>query len=977
VKVVHSGAVCYFSGLLPAGFMRFTLCDVEVVRQFPCAEVITGDLGDISVIAEAWKKADGAQSESLPKALKAAYYLQSKVVLLERVTPAGFALSEKRLQEKGLFGLLVQSQDYKEIPLTQLMLCSHWPALKAEMISIAAVLDSIICSHSGAVAASSDFEAPETPWYDQPIADPKCDLCLQVSVSMVTLIDVDGSSFPFGFQAGSTISDVLQAHARLTGPLTVQLVSDDRGHFLPFNQVIEPGQAILVFLSKSGEGEHFSNRAPESESDRDAAPPSVGDVDMGPGRPDGILSPLPVPNVAAAGESGLLPRMPDETLQADLPSDVKSGALPTSVISPTAVWTQQCQPEGDSEFSASEQGKLPSLWGSVQALLGLTQQQFLRLSVPCIGDSAKLLSLRSQVVTINERIQLLDVQQGLWADDEIAFHLKQLVEQFCSLPKADPSMCLGTQSLPAAVPIASDELSLFQLLAADCQMLKDFVIGVFKWDKHWFPVLFLPAGDHDRIALIVEHGKDMGDDEIRFHLATLLKQRGDRILVGHEVLPIVLGFEGINFLNWDATGHIVTEKWCQSFPQVKEKGHQIVRGRAQTVSTKAVKFGQFAPVRIGKTRRWLMSLSVSDRAAYRKLLNGAHITQDAKHYCQESESDVCMYCPCVDSRFHRFWQCPSFQACREGVDDELFAALPELPECVTCYGWALRPTTCVEWYGFLHNIACPDLPVAPDVAGDMLHVFTDGSCCNPAYPEARFASYAVVTADPAMLQPARVLDCGPLPGLRQTSVRAELFAVHRVIRIAATYGLRVMIWSDCLSVVRRLRRIIGGARVKINSPNADLWLRIQNDLQEGSCEIHCTKVTAHRNLEEANTLLEEWCFQHNHFADRAAAHAQDLRPADFWDLLARHTAACVRVDAWNAQIQKVLLAVSKQVLEGVNNHEAEPESVPITSVPIQTWQPLPDLPVLPQGAVRWYGSSIVQSFAKVLREILRHSGVKV
>ena len=43
-----------------------------------------------------------------------------------------------------------------------------------------------------------------------------------------------------------------------------------------------------------------------------------------------------------------------------------------------------------------------------------------------------------------------------------------------AVSEADPSMCLGTQSLPAAVPIASDELSLFQLLAADCQMLKDF-----------------------------------------------------------------------------------------------------------------------------------------------------------------------------------------------------------------------------------------------------------------------------------------------------------------------------------------------------------------------------------------------------------------------------------------------------------------------------------------------------------------------
>ena len=373
------------------------------------------------------------------------------------------------------------------------------------MISIAAVLDSIICSHSGAVAASSDFEAPETPWYDQPIADPKCDLCLQVSVSMVTLIDVDGSSFPFGFQAGSTISDVLQAHARLTGPLTVQLVSDDRGAFPSVQPSgLSRDKPFLFSWSKSGEGEHFSNRAPESESDRDAAPPSVGDVDMGPGRPDGILSPLPVPNVAAAGESGLLPRMPDETLQADLPSDVKSGALPTSVISPTAVWTQQCQPEGDSEFSASEQGKLPSLWDSVQALLGLTQQQFLRLSVPCIGDSAKLLSLRSQVVTINERIQLLDVQQGLWADDEIAFHLKQLVEQFCSLPKVadtgkakvcviDP-LLLGAWICGCGFPIEDWAKCHVGVLQSSIQ-----VIGVGRLDTHWIPFQLVPCGVHANI----------------------------------------------------------------------------------------------------------------------------------------------------------------------------------------------------------------------------------------------------------------------------------------------------------------------------------------------------------------------------------------------------------------------------------------------------------------------------------------------
>ena len=74
---------------------------------------------------------------------------------------------------------------------------------------------------------------------------------------------------------------------------------------------------------------------------------------------------------------------------------------------------------------------MPPLWGSVHALFGLTQQQFLRLAVPCIGDSTKLLSLRSQIVTPNERIQLIHSQQDLFADDEIAFHLKQLVDQFC------------------------------------------------------------------------------------------------------------------------------------------------------------------------------------------------------------------------------------------------------------------------------------------------------------------------------------------------------------------------------------------------------------------------------------------------------------------------------------------------------------------------------------------------------------------
>lgn len=371
-------------------------------------------------------------------------------------------------------------------------------------------------------------------------------------------------------------------------------------------------------------------------------------------------------------------------------------------------------------------------------------------------------------------------------------------------------------------------------------------------------------------------------------------------------------------------------------------------------------FSELDRVDPGKTRRWLASLPPADRAVYRKLLNGAHITQDGKHYCQESDSDICEFCLSVDSRYHRFWICPAFQDCRTAVSDELFAALPELPECVTGYGWALRPSTSREWYSFLHQVRCGEVPKPPPFSGETLHVFTDGSCCNPAYPDARFASYAIVTADPAMVWPSKVLESGALPGLRQTSVRAELFAVHKVIRLAAIHSLQAMIWTDCLSVVRRLRRILGGARVKINSPNSDLWMQIQNDLDHAQCVVHCTKVAAHRRLEEAQTPLEEWCFLHNQFADHAAAKAQDHRPAYFWDLLARHTAACVKIDSWNAQIQSVLLSVSKQVLDAKVTHDGDMELVPMPDDRVPVWQPLPVLDELPSGAVRWYGLGMVQ-----------------
>jgi hypothetical protein len=80
----------------------------------------------------------------------------------------------------------------------------------------------------------------------------------------------------------------------------------------------------------------------------------------------------------------------------------------------------------------------------------------------------------------------------------------------------------------------------------------------------------------DRIELFRAHGTAMGDDEIRFHLFALQSQRYKLQASSAEKKPDVICFESLNFLQWDDVGHILTEKWCVGFPQVKQLGHQIV-----------------------------------------------------------------------------------------------------------------------------------------------------------------------------------------------------------------------------------------------------------------------------------------------------------------------------------------------------------------------------------------------------------------
>ena len=266
------------------------------------------------------------------------------------------------------------------------------------------------------------------------------------------------------------------------------------------------------------------------------------------------------------------------------------------------------------------------------------------------------------------------------------------------------------------------------------------------------------------------------------------------------------------------------------------------------------------------TRRWIAQMPTEHAGMCRKLLNGAHFTREAQQYWQQTGEDLCQFCECSDSRYHRFWQCEAFCHLRQHMDPHVWAMVPFLPEFLTCYGWGLRPAT---WKKYLHTslqiVESPfDLTLMHCPADGCLELFTDGSCHFPTHV-GRLAGWAAVQADPSYMDvspQSRVLAASPLQGLLQTAYRAELRAVLEAVCIARHCGMKVRIWCDCQGVVDRVRAILLKQwRARPNGRHYDSWLALCNLLDEiGAERVVITKVAAHQDPHVSGSALDAWCF---------------------------------------------------------------------------------------------------------------------
>lgn len=363
----------------------------------------------------------------------------------------------------------------------------------------------------------------------------------------------------------------------------------------------------------------------------------------------------------------------------------------------------------------------------------------------------------------------------------------------------------------------------------------------------------------------------------------------------------------------------------------------------------------------GDVRQWLSMHDMADQALFRNILNGTHFTQNGKSHCQEGVDDTCPFCNCSDSRFHRFWQCEHFAFLRKDVPADVLDAVIDLPEALTSSGWSLLPSTWLEWCQYFAAINEPAIP-EPQFHTDV-HLFTDGSCVHQKCPGTRFAGWAVIAASIHVYDSSRsyILDSGVVPGLLQSAVRAEIFAILRALQSTFSHRGTVHLWTDCEAVVKRFRRIAAGGQVKMNSLHADLWLNIQANLQTRAGRTCITRVAAHQNFDFAPTAFHDWCYRHNDMADRAAVQANFAREPMFWQLYHRHLVARAGITRINRAVQNVQLEISREVLR--NQSPLQPESVlqppELVEIPLPDcpWKPLPKFRV-PEGATRWYGDAM-------------------
>ena len=302
--------------------------------------------------------------------------------------------------------------------------------------------------------------------------------------------------------------------------------------------------------------------------------------------------------------------------------------------------------------------------------------------------------------------------------------------------------------------------------------------------------------------------------------------------------------------------------------------------------------GGFHFVDAATTAKHLSKVDFEHQAPIRALLSGVFITADQQGdmFRVDSSERVCKFCNAPDSLHHRHWVCSHTQQSRDMISQTDLQIIQQQPPCFWDRGWCVEPAIIRL---FRHELCIiPDRTAEfhlPRSLPDEFDCFTDGAARDPQQPLTRITSWGWVLGD---IQEGHFWPVaeGGTPGLWQTVVRAEIFAVLSVIRFVRQFPRKTRIWCDNQLVVDRLQQLLDN---KLDCTyllhDHDLWTQIERSIDGHRHLVSVRKVCSHQDVGNLSAA-EEWIASGNIAADTAATNAFNVLPPSVRDLWAKASA---------------------------------------------------------------------------------------
>ena len=306
--------------------------------------------------------------------------------------------------------------------------------------------------------------------------------------------------------------------------------------------------------------------------------------------------------------------------------------------------------------------------------------------------------------------------------------------------------------------------------------------------------------------------------------------------------------------------------------------------------------------------------------------DGSFFTNNTKAKWDSSVASTCAWCQVHDTKLHRYTECSRYDDIRAKYQS-LFACWPELPDCFKNGGLVpSNPYQELVWEAL--NL----LPSQVDVfqfrpTGTTLHAFTDGTCQDPHLGAERLAAWAVVIADHG------VVSCGPLSGMDQCVLRAEITAVISALMWVKCHIGSLHIWSDNQTVVDHFRDLQAGLVDVSGYEHPDLWKQVQELVSEATVELLIHKVFSHDTADACSTPLEDYCRRWNNSADFQAGIANLTRPGyfvDLWDRFCDYRAVWKQRVKWYTQFVGPNVGVARDCAQ---TEEADQDSTDSPDLP--------------------------------------------